>query len=221
MHDRDKGVLEPRLGADDFGDEFAVDPGVGIVGVHRGAVIAPDGEMGDSGRLDAGFLRELGNGPVLIEHRHREPAIAAHCRGVAHRDQAVGVAGIAHDEHAHIAGGVARDGLALADEDLAVDGEKILALHAGLARHRADEQRPVDALEAFVQRSGGHDSLQQGKRAILELHDHAIKGGKRRLDFDQMQDDWLVRAEHGAGGDPKKQGITDLPGCTGDRDAKR
>ena len=32
--------------------------------------------------------------------------------------------------------------LALADENLAVDAEQILAFHAGLARHAADEQAP-------------------------------------------------------------------------------
>jgi len=82
--------------------------------------------MGDGGRVDAGFLRELGDGPVLIEHRHREPPIAAHRRGIVHRDQAVGVAGIAHNEHADVAGGVPRDGLALAGEDLAVDARRSL-----------------------------------------------------------------------------------------------
>ncbi len=72
------------------------------------------------------------------------------------------------------------DGLALADEDLAVDPEQVLALHARLARHGADEERPVDALEALVQRGGGHDPLEEREGAVLQLHDHPAQGAAAR-----------------------------------------
>ena len=43
--------------------------------------------------------------------------------------------------------------------------------------------------------------------------------GQRRLDLDEMQDDRLVRAEHRAGGDAEKEGVTDLAGGAGDGNA--
>ena len=71
-------------------------------------------------------------------------------------------------------------------------------------------------------RSGGrHDALEQRERAILQFHDHALERGQRRLDFDQVQDDGLVRAEHRARGDAKQERITDLAGGAGDSDTYR
>jgi len=73
----------------------------------------------------------------------------------------------ADDEHADVAGGIFGNGVALAGENLAVDAEQILAFHAGLARHRADKQRPVHALESFVEVRGRHETFQQWKRAVV------------------------------------------------------
>ena len=51
----------------------------------------------------AGLLRELGLGPVLVEARHREPAVGGHVGRVRPGDQAVRVARVADDEDAHVA----------------------------------------------------------------------------------------------------------------------
>ena len=104
-------------------------------------------------------------------------------RRVVHGDEAIGVARIADDEHADVAGGVLLDGLALADENLAVDAEQILAFHAGFARHAADEQRPVHALETFVEIGGRHDAFEQRKRAVVQFHHDAVEGVKARAEF--------------------------------------
>ena len=116
-------------------------------------------------------------------------------------------------------GGVFLDGLALADENLAVDAEQILAFHAGLARHAADEQRPVHAAKPFVEIRRGHDAFEQRKRAVVQFHHHAAERGQGGFDFDQMQNDGLVRPEHRAGGDAEQEGITDLAGGAGDCNA--
>ena len=164
-------------------------------------------------------MRELRFGAVFVQARHGEQAVARDVRRVVHGDEAIGVAGIADDEDAHVARGVFLDGLALADENLAVDAEQILALHAGLARHAADEQRPVHAAKPFVQVGRRHDALEQRKRAIVQFHHHAVERGQRGFNFDQMQNDGLVRAEHRAGGDAEQEGITDLAGGAGDCDS--
>jgi hypothetical protein len=63
-----------------------------------------------------------------------------------------------------------------------------------------------------------HDAFEQRERAVIELHHHAAERGQRRLDFDEMQDDGLVRTEHRAGRDAEQEGITDLTGGTGNSD---
>src|SRR5664280_932141 len=107
----------------------------------------------------------------------------------------------------------------LAREDLAVDAEQVLALHARLARHRADEQGPVDALEAFIERGGRNDPLEKRKRAVLEFHDHAVQRLQRRFDLQEMNDHRLVRAEHRAGSDAKQKGVADLAGSASNSNA--
>ena len=82
--------------------------------------------------------------------------------------------------------------LALADEDLAVDAEQVLALHAGFARRGADQQRPVHAAEPFVEVRGDHHAFEQRKRAVLQFHHHALERGQGGLDFNQVQNHRLV-----------------------------
>lgn len=150
-------------------------------------------------------MRELGLGAVFVELGHGEPAVGGDATGVVHGDEAIGVARVADDEHADIAGGVFLDSLALADENFSVDAQQILALHAGLTRHAADEQRPVHAAKAFVEIRGGDDALEQRERAVLEFHDHAVERFQRRLDLDEMKNDGLRGAEHRAGRDAEQE----------------
>jgi len=116
---------------------------------------------------------------------------------------------------ADVAGGGALDGLALAYENLSVDPQQVFTLHAGLARDAADQERPVDTSKSLVKVGGGGDPLEKRKRAILEFHYHAVQSAEGRRDFDQLQLHGLARAKHGARGDSKQKGISDLAGGAG------
>ena len=136
--------------------------------------------------------------------------------GVIEGDEAVGVAGIADDEDADIGGGGALDGLALTDEDLAVDVEEVLAFHALFAGDAADEEGPVHAAEGFVHVGSGDDALEEREGAVVEFHDDALEGWEGGFDFEELEDDRLIGAEHGAGGDADEEGVSDLTGSAGD-----
>jgi len=62
---------------------------------------------------------------------------------------------------------------------------------------------------------------QKREGAVLQFHHHALERLLRFLvgDFQQLEDDGLVLAQHFTGSDAKQQGITDLAGGTGDGDA--
>ena len=184
-------------------------------------MIAPDAQVRDRFDRRTRLLGELRARAVFIQRCHREELIARHPGGAVHGDEGIRVARIADDERADILRRVARDGRALAGENLAVGGEQILALHAGAARTRTDEQRPVHALEALVQIARRHTALEQRERAIFQLHDDAAERLQGFLvgDFDEVQDDGLVRAEHGAGRDAEEQGVANLAGSAGHGDA--
>jgi hypothetical protein len=82
---------------------------------------------------------------------------------------------------------------------------------------RADQQRVIGVLEGGVRVAVRLHARQQRERAVLELHHHALERLLRLLvgDLQQLQDHWLVLAEHLAGGDAEQQGIADLAGGAG------
>ena len=115
-------------------------------------------------------------------------------------------------------GRVGGDGPALRAEDPPVDGEQVAPLHARLAGDRADQQRPGGAVEGGVQVGGGHDVADQGKGAVVDLHDHALERLHARLDLEEAQHHRLVGAEQLARGDAEQEGVADLACGPGDGD---
>jgi hypothetical protein len=107
----------------------------------------------------------------------------------------------------------------LGREDLRVRLQQILALHAGPARSRADEQAVVDVLERDVGFVRHDDAVQRLERAVVELHGYAVERTECRRDLEQLQDDRLVRSEELSGSDAKGQLITDLTRGARDGDA--
>ena len=165
------------------------------------------------------FCGDLGDGAVVVEAGHRREPAGVEVLGVGLGDQGVGVGRVADDEDLDVALGAARQRLALRLEDAAVRRQQVGALHARLARHRADEQGDVGVAERDVGVVGAHDLGQQREGAVVELHLHALERAERRRDLEQLEDDGGVRAEHRAGGDAEQQAVADLAGGPGDGDA--
>jgi hypothetical protein len=211
-------ALEPCFVGDDLSGGAAIDFGVVEVGILGRGMVAPDGDVGDGGDVDAGFFRELRFGAVFVEASHGVETVARNLGRVVHRNEAVGVAGIADDKDADVRRGIFLDGLALAGEDFAVDAEQVLTLHALLARNAADEQSPVHAAKAFIEIGSWDDAFEQREGAIIEFHHNAAESGEGGLDFDEVENYRLIRAEHGTGGDAKEQRIADLASGAGDGD---
>ena len=170
------------------------------------------------GRVSAGLLRELRQRAVVVEAHHRREIARIQARRVLHRDQRVGVGRVAHDQHTHVAVGDRIERLALRREDLRVGEQQVLALHAGAARPRADEQRDVAVLEGDLGVVRRDDLVERRERAVVELHHHALQGAQRRRDFEQVQVDGLVGTEHLARGHAEGEGVADLACGAGDRD---
>src|SRR5439155_10899303 len=103
----------------------------------------------------------------------------------------------------------------LADENLSVDAKKIFALHALLARHTSNQQRPIHPAKTFIEIGGGHHSLEQRECAIIQFHDYSLERWQSRLNFDQVQNYRLAGAEHCSRSDSEQQGIANLTGRTG------
>ncbi len=123
----------------------------------------------------AGLFGKLADRTVVVETNHRGEAARIEIRCVLLRDQGIRVGRIADHEHAHIPLGMGVERLALRPEDRTVGFEQILALHAGAARTRADQQGVVDILEGDIGVIGGDHTVQGRERAIIQLHDHAIQ----------------------------------------------
>jgi len=62
------------------------------------------------------------------------------------------------------------------------------------------------------------DAGERVECAVVQFHDHAVQCRKRRRDFQQLQNDGLLGAEHLARGDAKRELIADLAGGAGNGD---
>jgi len=219
LHRGDEVGLEPGLvGAGGLEARPPLDLRVEHVGVLGGGVVAPDRHVGDVGDRGAGLLRQLGDGPVVVEAGHGREPLARDVRRRVHGDEAVRVRGVAHDEDLHVVGGVVVERLALHREDAAVGLEQVGPLHAGLAGHGADEQGDVRPVERDVGAVGGGDAGEQRERAVVELHDDALERAHRRRDLEELQVDRLVGTEQRAAGDAEEERVADLAGSAGDGD---
>ena len=181
-----------------------------------------------SALADAGLLRQRRHRPVVVEARHRRPALGGDVPAVAVGDQAVRVARVADDQDAHVAGGVLGERLALADEDLAVHAEQVLALHARLAREGADEERPVDAVERLVRVVGDDDVLQRREAAVVAAPSRRLRAASIGMGLpsgvgisSSCRMTLRVRPEDLAGGQPGQHGVRHLPARPGHRHANR
>jgi hypothetical protein len=100
-------------------------------------------------------------------------------------------------------------------------GEQILAFHARLARHAADQQRPIHPAESLRRSAVAITFSQHGGGAILQFEDHPAHHRHHRLNVYQMEHQRLVVSEDLARGEPEKDGVPDGPGRAGDRNMKR
>ena len=166
----------------------------------------------------AGLRGELRQRAVVVEAQHRGEVLRRQVRRRLHRDVGIGVGRVADHQHLDVARGDIVQRLALRGEDLRVLEQQVLALHARAARTRADQQRDVGVLERDARIIRADHAGEQRERAVLELHHHALERGLGLLQrqFEHLQDDRLVLAEHFAGGDAEQQGIADLAGGAGD-----
>ncbi len=184
-------------------------------------MIAPDDELVDRGDRLARLGRELRQRAVVIEAQHRGKVLLRQPRSGLHRDIPIRIGGIADDQHFDAAARHRVHRLALLDENPCVLQQQVLALHARSARPRAYQQRELGFLERGSRVAGAGHAGEQRKRAILELHHHALERRLRLVDgqLEQLQDHRLVLAEHVAVGDAEQQAVADLAGGAGHRDA--
>mmetsp|Transcript_24940 Transcript_24940/g.40023 ORF Transcript_24940/g.40023 Transcript_24940/m.40023 type:complete len:314 (-) Transcript_24940:458-1399(-) len=166
--------LEPSQVFDHIRGALATNLGVDKVRHLRGAMVAPDSDVGDCFVEDASLERQLALGAVFVQTSQRVEVLAAQVGCVLHRDQRVGVARVAHHAHLALGAGHFVERLALAYEDLAVHFQKVRTFHAGSAGLGANKQRPI----RFRKNQHGVDAdvhlAEQREEGVLKLHGDAL-----------------------------------------------
>jgi hypothetical protein len=217
LHGRDEGVLVP-LAVHEAVRRLAVDQAEVEIGVLRRGVIAPDKHLADAGDVATALLRELRHRAIVIQPRHRGEIARVQFLGIGARDHGIGVGRVADHQHADIAVRHLVHRLALCRKDLGVGHQEVLALHAGAARARADQQRCLAILEGYFGVVGGDDLVERGEGAVIEFHHHTRELRQRRRDLEQVQVDRSIAAQHLSRGDAEGEGVADLAGRAGDGD---
>jgi hypothetical protein len=184
-------------------------------------MVAPHGELFDCVYRLPGFGGELRQGPVVVEAQHRGELFGLQVGRAVHRDIGVGIGRVADDQHSDVPRGVVVERLALHGENGAVGFKQVLALHALAARAGADQHGDLCILERDSRVVGRHHAGEQGERAVVEFHHHALARGLRLRQVEQLQIYRLVLAQHFAAGDAEQQAVADLPGGTGHGDSNR
>jgi hypothetical protein len=181
-------------------------------------MVAPDEHFFDLCDRLARLGGDLAQGAVVVQAQHGREILARQVGRAFHGDVGIGVCGVAHHQHLDVAARHGIERLALFDEDGAVHGQQLGALHAGAARPRAYQQSVVGVLESRHGVAVCLHACEQREGAVFELHHHALERFLRPLGrhLEQLQDNGLVLTQHFAGGDTKQQGIANLAGRTGD-----
>ena len=215
---RNEGVAVPALVVDQVLQRLAAGGGEPVVRVHGRRVIAPHDQLLDVGHGHVRLGGELAQRTIVVEAQHRGEVLLRDVRCRFHRDVGIGVGRIADHQHLDVSARGLIHRAALLGEDLRVLEQQILALHARSARTRTNQQCDIGVLEGFLRIGGTDHAGEQREGAVFEFHHAALQRslGLFHRQFQHLQNDRLVLAEHFARGDAIQQRITDLAGSTGD-----
>ena len=169
--------------------------------------------------MRAGFFGELRQRAVVVKPGHRREVARVKIGRGGLRDEGIGIGRVTDNQHFDVARGVVIQRLALRAENGAIRGEQILALHAGTARAGADQQGIIAVLESNVGIVSRDQAAQERESAVVEFHGNALECIQRRGDFQQLQDDRLIRTKHVASRNAEGKRIADVTGSTGDGNA--
>ena len=155
----------------------------------------------------------------MVESGHRSELTRVDAGRIVHRNERVGVGWVAHHQHLDVLLGILGDCLTLRLEDSTVGREQVLALHAVLTRHCADEQSNVGVTECNVCIIGAHHAVEQRECTVVELHLDARECSERGRYFEELQDDPRIRSEHCTRRDSKDEAVANLSCCAGNGDS--
>ena len=194
---------------------------VGDVGVLICGVVAPDDQVLHVSNSCTGLVCQLRDCTVVIQAHHCGEARCGNVTGCVSCDGCVGVCGVANNQNAHVFSSAVVDGLALRTKNTCVGLEEVSALHTRTARHCADQEGGVGALECSLGIIVDIHACEQRECTVIKLHCGALSGLHALGDLQQVELNGSIRTEHGSRSDAEKKGVTDVSGCTGDGDNTR
>ena len=117
---------------------------------------------------DAGFVRNLRGGAILIESCERRKVFLRNGRSTGRGDECIRIRRIADDEHFDRLLRHRVEQLALRLEDFGILGQHVFTFHAGLAGEGADQNGNVNVGERLRLIRRAFDAVQIWECAILK-----------------------------------------------------
>jgi len=184
-------------------------------------MVAPDADTLDRADRLLGLLGKLSDSAVRVKTHHGAEALRIKIRGVVIGDVGVRVAGVADHEHLDVPVSRFVKRAALFLEDRAVREQQVRAVHAGAARHRADQEGGIGAVKGNARVARRHNLREQREGAVEELHADALQGSLALfvIAFEQLQLNRRIGSEHGTAREAEEQSVTDVAGGTRNGDA--
>ena len=100
-------------------------------------------------------------------------------------------------------------------EDFSIRFEKISSLHAGASWSGTHQDSDVNILEALEGADARDNAGNVAVSGIAELHRQAFEWALGSREFDEVQDNFLVRSEHATLADEVAKESPNLAGCSG------
>ena len=147
-------------------------------------------------------------------HRCETAWIKTFC--VVHCNHCVCICWVANNKNLDVLLCCCTKSLALWLEDAAVCAEKISALHAIFARHRANKECSISIAECSLCIVGAHHASEKWECTVIKLHANTFKGAKCWRDLKELQNHWSVGTKNGTRCNTEKEAVANLAGCTGD-----
>jgi hypothetical protein len=117
------------------------------------------------------------------------------------------------------------------DEDLGVAHQQVASLHprsSGLSAHQESVLRIFESLAENVRFLflsyqslvvGADDALDEGEGTVVQLHCDTLKSLESLRQLDELENDWLVLAQHVTTGNAENQGVADSACSSSDSDS--
>lgn len=211
--------VEPGIVLHDITEWFAANSGVESVWILGRRVVAPNEKVLDLVRVNASSVRDHADCSVFIKSSHGTEVLPWDRWRVLGANESICVCWVANHADSDCLLCNLVDSLSLSLENLSICLQEISTLHAGSSWSRTYEHGHIGILEGNKGISCWDDLLNARVGPVLEFHTKTLEDLLSSWEFQKLQDNLLIWAEHATLTDEVAEECSDLASSASDCDS--